>query len=52
MKKLLLEDNDYISNSMKCYIAKSNLIYYKKYKHFVIWGYSMTSDKSIFRLLV
>lgn len=48
MKKLLLENNDYINSSMKCYIAKSNLIYYEKYKHFVIWGYSISSDKSIF----
>lgn len=48
MKKLLLKDNDYINSSMKYYIAKSNLIYHKKYKHFVIWGYSMVNDKSIF----
>lgn len=48
MKKLLLKDNDYINSSMKYYIAKSNLVYYKKYKHFAVWGYSIVDDKSIF----
>lgn len=48
MKKLLLQDNNYINESMKCYIAKSNLIFNKLYKNFEIWGYSMSNDKKIF----
>lgn len=48
MKKLLLENNDYINSSMKSYIAKSNLIYHREYKNFTIWGYSMANDKTIF----
>jgi hypothetical protein len=50
MKNLLLENsNDFLANSMTVYIKKSKLVYYKKYSHFTIWGYSIKNN-NIFNL--
>lgn len=50
MKKELLENSsDYLNESMKAYVKKSTLMYYKEYPKFTIWGYSIYKNK-IFEL--
>ena len=40
MKKPLLEQNDYLTESMVGYVKKSKLVFYKQYKEFNLYGYS------------
>ena len=42
MKYLL--NNDYLSESMITYIQKTRLVYYKKFKHFTLFGYFLKKN--------
>ena len=45
MKSELLESsNDYLTQSMKAYVKKTKLVYYKKYTQCTIWGYSIKKN--------